>query len=370
MNLRRPASAALCVLSWLLSAAALPAADFPEMGVVPRAGGFRMDGYWVWCGSVIKGDDGKYHMFASRWPKDITFHPGWMTNSEIVRATADRPEGPYAFQEVVLPARGIEYWDGRSTHNPSITRHGDTYVLFYMGSTHPLGDTPRGTLFALDDPRAIVARSMKRVGIATAKSLAGPWTRYDRPILETKPGTFYSFLTSNPAPVMHDDGSVYLMFKARRYEGGKHSAMMLGAARARHYLGPYEVVSPEPLFSPTRMGEVEDPFVWKTAEGYEMVAKDMKGSIVGEKHAGVHARSRDGLDWTLVGKAWSRQVKWDDGTSQTMGQLERPCLLIEDGRPVFLFAATGDGPGGFANMTQSWNVAIPLVPRAAGTASR
>jgi hypothetical protein len=44
-----------------------------------------------------------------------------------------------------------------------------------------------------------------------------------------------------------------------------------------------------------------------------------------------------------------------------MGQLERPFLLMENGRPAYLFAATGDGPGGFANMTQSFNVAIPLV---------
>jgi len=368
LSRRRRTSAILC--SMLLLAASARAADFPAMGVVPRAGGFRMDGYWVWCGSVIKGDNGKYHMFASRWPKDITFHPGWMTNSEIVRAVADRPEGPYTFQEVALPARGAEYWDGRSTHNPAITRHGDTYVLFYMGSTHPLADPPRGALFPLDDPRAIVARSRKRVGIATAKSLAGPWTRYERPILETRPGTFYSFLTSNPAPVVHPDGSAYLMFKARRYEGTKHGAMVLGAARARHYLGPYEVVGDEPLFSPTKMGEVEDPFVWKTAAGYEMVAKDMTGKLVGEKHAGIHARSKDGLDWTLLGKAWSRVLKWDDGTSQQMGQLERPCLLIEHGRPVFLFAATGDGPGGFNNMTQSWNVAIPLVPSGPDAASR
>jgi len=35
--------------------------------------------------------------------------------------------------------------------------------------------------------------------------------------------------------------------------------------------------------------------------------------------------------------------------------------LIENGRPTYLFAATGDGAGGFANMTQSFNVAIPLV---------
>ena len=36
--------------------------------------GFNMSDYWVWCGAVIKGEDGKYHMFASRWPKSIGFN--------------------------------------------------------------------------------------------------------------------------------------------------------------------------------------------------------------------------------------------------------------------------------------------------------
>jgi hypothetical protein len=341
------------------------AADFPELGVAPRNGGFRMEGYWVWCGSVIKGQDGRYHMFASRWPKDITFHPGWMVYSEIVRAVSDTPEGPYRFEQVVLPARGAEYWDGRSTHNPAITKHGDTYILYYMGSTHPLDNPPLGRRFELTDPRCVVARANKRIGIATAPRPEGPWTRYDRPVLDTKPGTFYSFLTSNPAPVVHEDGSVLLMFKARRYEGEKHSSMMLGVAQARHYLGPYEVVGDGPVFGPDCMGEVEDPFVWKTTDGYEMIAKDMTGKLVGEKHAGVHAISRDGVNWHLAtqAKAWSRTLRWDDGVTQTMGQLERPFLLFENGRPAFLFAASGDGPGGFANMTTSFNICVPLSAR-------
>jgi len=342
--------------------ASLP--SFPELGTVPRSGGFRMEGYWVWCGSVIRGDDGRYHLFASRWPKSIPFHPGWMTTSEIVRAVADRPAGPYAFQQVVLPARGAEWWDGRATHNPAIARHGDTYVLFYMGSTHPFDDPAPGHPFPLTDPRAVVARSNKRIGVATATRLEGPWTRYERPVLDTRPGTFYSFLTSNPAPVIHAGGSVLLMFKARRYEGTTHSGMMLGVARAPHYLGPYDVVGDQPIFSSSRFGEVEDPFVWKTGDGYEMVAKDMTGKLAGEKHAAIHARSTDGTDWTLADppKAWSRTLRFDDGRTQTMGQLERPFLLIENGRPTFLFAAAGDGPGGFAHMTESFNLAVPLLP--------
>lgn len=80
-----------------------------KMLPAPVNGGFRMEGYWVWCGSVIKGEDGRYHLFASRWKKNQPMHPGWLFGSEIVRAVSDRPEGPYTFQEVVLTARGQQY---------------------------------------------------------------------------------------------------------------------------------------------------------------------------------------------------------------------------------------------------------------------
>ena len=59
-------------------------------------GGFQMEGYWVWCPSVVKGDDGLYHLFASRWPKRLPFHPGWLVASEVVHATAKTAEGPYS----------------------------------------------------------------------------------------------------------------------------------------------------------------------------------------------------------------------------------------------------------------------------------
>ena len=344
-----------------------PPAPFPAQGVVQLASGFQLDDYWVWDGSVIKGDDGLFHMFASRWPKNITFHPGWMLKSEVIHATAERVEGPYTFSDVVLPARGAEYWDGRATHNPTIRKHGDTYLLFYMGSTNPLEDPEPDVPLLLTDPRCIVARANKRVGLATSKSPYGPWTRSDRPILDTQPGTFYDFLTSNPAPVIHDDGSVLLIFKSRRYSGSvgnpRHSGMMLGLARAKHYSGPYEVVGDQPLFGPDRFGEVEDPFVWKSRNGgYELIAKDMTGNLCGERHAAIYAYSPDGENWTLATppKSYSRTLRWDDGTTQVMGQLERPFLYIEDGYPRYLFCAAADGPGGFNYATKTWIVAIPL----------
>ncbi|CAG7618538.1 hypothetical protein PAESOLCIP111_02124 [Paenibacillus solanacearum] len=328
----------------------------------PKNGGFRMEGYWVWCGSVVRGEDGKYHMFASRWPKHYPMHPGWLFASEIVRAVSDTPEGPYAFQEVVLPARGAEYWDGRSTHNPHITKHNGTYVLFYMGSTHPLPDPDPKSFQGLHDPVTIVARANKRIGVATAPSVFGPWTRLDAPVLSTRPGCFDSFLTSNPAPSVAEDGSVLLIYKARKYEDNVHGQMTIGAAAADHYLGPYRVLQEEPVFPPERF-HLEDPFIWRTKNGYEMIAKDMDGNICGEKYGGIHARSADGLKWDVSEEphAYSRSIAWDDGTTTTLGNMERPFLLFgEDGEPTHLFAAVSDGTKGFSDAKNTWNMVFPL----------
>ncbi len=328
----------------------------------PKAGGFRMEGYWVWCGSVVQGEDGRFHLFASRWPKHLPMHPGWIVHSEIVRAVSDTPEGPYAFQEIVLPARGAEYWDGRSTHNPHITKLGDTYVLYYMGSTHPLPDVLPGEEFGLNDARCIVGRANKRVGIATSRSVLGPWERRDAPILPTRPGKFDSFLTSNPAPCIHADGSVLLIYKARQYEGHVHGKMTIGAARADRFDGAYRVISEEPVFPPGRF-HLEDPFIWHTGDRYELIAKDMDGTICGEPHAGIHAYSGDGLNWHISDhpKAYSRIITWDDGSVITMGSFERPFILFQNGKPTHLFAATADGEGGFRRAANTWNMVVPIA---------
>src|ERR1035438_4041409 len=63
----------------------------------PKNGGFAMDGYILWCSSVIKVGD-TYQMFASRWPLQYRLG-GWTKYSECVRATSTNLFGPYQFQE-------------------------------------------------------------------------------------------------------------------------------------------------------------------------------------------------------------------------------------------------------------------------------
>lgn len=338
---------------------------YGKIGVAPVNGGFSMDGYWVWCGSVIKGDDGQYHMFASRWPKTLPFHPGWMVASEIVHAVSKTPEGPYAFQDVALPARGSGFWDGRSTHNPRIVKYKDTYVLYYMGSTHPFDDVMKNPdTVTLTSPYATVGRSNKRIGIATSKSPNGPWQRRDHPILDVKPNSFYSFLTSNPSPLIKEDGSVILIFKARSHKNTYpyHGDMVLGVATAPTFNGPYKVVSDEPIFGRDKFGEVEDPFIWKDKTGYHMIAKDQRGTITGKNHSGIIAFSKDGLHWQPEKNplAYTKEIKWSDGSTQVMGQLERPSPLIQNGVITHIFFATMDGSGGFQNGTRSWNMVVPV----------
>ena len=67
---------------------------FHRLDKAPRTPAFECEGYWSWGSSVVKGENGKYHMFVSRFPKSLPFHPGWMIASEIVHAVSDIPEGP------------------------------------------------------------------------------------------------------------------------------------------------------------------------------------------------------------------------------------------------------------------------------------
>jgi hypothetical protein len=123
----------------------------------PKNGGFQDPDYWIWGYSMIKGEDGRYRLFASRWAKEVGFG-NWVTNSEVVRAISDKPVGPFQFLEVVLPIRGKEYFDGMCTHNPRIIKYKDQYLLYHFGTTNdfPLPDREHGD--TLKDGHIILRR--------------------------------------------------------------------------------------------------------------------------------------------------------------------------------------------------------------------
>ena len=102
---------------------------------VPTNAVFRSAEFNIWCGSMVKGDDGLYHLFYSRWPRKLG-HAAWVTHSEVAHAVAPSPFGPYKHADVTLPPRGKEFWDGLCTHNPTVIRaNGTTSITWATPAT-------------------------------------------------------------------------------------------------------------------------------------------------------------------------------------------------------------------------------------------
>lgn len=324
------------------------------------SGGFELPDHWVWCGAPIRGEDGRYHLFASRVPKEVVFHPHWLFRSEIVRAESDTPVGPYRLAEVALPPRGGDFFDARSTHNPHIRKVGDTYLLLYMGANYD-GPTPtRENPEVWRSPRYLATWARKRIGLATSKSVHGPWQRRDTPLLEPRSGEWDSIATTNPSLCPLPDGSFLLAYKSRRENLGN---LQVGVAHAPQFTGPWKR-QPTPWLFRGQPAHVEDPFLWYEDGRVQALMKDMTGEICGEKFAGVHVTSADGLSWDFdrATLAYTRKVRWSDGRVTQQGFLERPQLLLENGVPTHLFCATAEGPGiDLKDATRTWNVVFPLA---------
>ena len=178
-------------------------------GPIAKGTGFAMDGYFVWCGSVIKVGN-TYEMFASRWPTSTKFPEGYRQHSEIVRAEAATPEGPYVFKEVVIGQRAAGKWDSAMAHNPAIYEVGGTFVLFYIGSD--------------------VGSTRRQIGMATAPSVAGPWTRRDKPL-----DLGLASDANNPAAWFEPDGSVKLVWRT--------ADLRVCESAAKSFEGPYTLVN-------------------------------------------------------------------------------------------------------------------------------
>jgi len=115
---------------------------------VPLDSKFALSNYYVWCGSAVKGDDGRYHLFYSRWPTSNPnkFAPGWAIVSEVAYAIGDSPRGPFTHVNVALPKRGTNAADFDSLRlgNPAVTFCPDGKILMiYKAVTAASGDTVR-----------------------------------------------------------------------------------------------------------------------------------------------------------------------------------------------------------------------------------
>lgn len=337
-----------------------PSPDFKiEFGKVSRTSVFVSDTMSIWGGSLVKGEDGLYHMFYSRWPKA----PGWVwvSHSEIAHAVSDSPFGPFTFKDVALPERDDNFWDGSCTHNPTIHKFNGKYYLYYMGNTGDkkiLGEPGKSKLNYLH-------RNNQRIGVAVANSPYGPWKRFDKPVLDITHSDSLAhdaLMTSNPSVCQMTDGKILMVYKAV----GKKRPMPFGGpvvhcvAVGDSPTGPYRKL-PDPVFA--FEGEdfpAEDPYIWYQDGRYRAIVKRIRHEGENRLFSLVHYDSEDGIHWNKAKnfEISERKITWEDGQTQQFDHLERPQVYFENGEPVALLCAadTIDEQG----VRHTFNVQIPL----------
>lgn len=282
-----------------------------------KKGGFKMEGFILWCPSVIKV--GKtYHMFASRWPEKYGLG-GWTKYSEVVRATSDNLFGPYKFQEVIIQKRE-GFWDNDRAHNPKIVKAGNMFVLYYISSAN-------------------------ETGYAYSKSITGPWTRIDA----------LAMPFSNPAPLVKKDGSIYVF--------GRKSINDIRIAQgytAPAFNAKYTLLNSGKNLLPGN-NQLEDPTIWWASNQYNVILSDFRGDLTGTGKNGAQYYSIDGINYKPVSResVYTKTVNYDDGSSYTFRRRERPFVYVNEKGAVTAFftsCLTQDANG----HEQSWIEVQPV----------
>ncbi len=315
-----------------------------EPGVLAYGGPTSNVTSWGGGPPVLDPATGKWVLYVT----EIAEHCGlseWQHQSTVVMATADRPEGPFVREKLVIPTQA---------HNPyyAFDPASKTHLIFHIGGgDNPEskdnkfkhctdGTTPNSSSAILDadtEPAPPPAEYSVPY-LHASKSLAGPFTRVN---VSLPPGhSPMGWGYDNPAPFIFPNGTVLML--TRKYNGTAaklhivpHDTIWL--VRAPSFEGPYELVFDRPVFESEQFNE-EDPCIWQ----------DHRGNFHALFHfTHGHAWSVDGISWEWGGgkSAWTSTLKHADGSVETLHDAERPRVWVNPRTrmPELLFVASG-GP--------------------------
>lgn len=295
----------------------------------------KTKGYHNWGASIIKGDDGKYHLFYSRW-KDV--HSAWLTFSEIAHAVSDNPSGPWKYKETVLKGRGKGHWDAVTAHNPKIKYFDGKYYLYYIATN--LGDMDFTDQDLLNthgktlrqSPIRKMLRENQRTGVAVSNSINGPWKRFDSPIIE--PSGPITTLTVNPAIDKGADGKYYLIVKGDK-PNEKRFIRNQAIAVSDTPVGPFKM-QPKPVIDYL---DTEDMSLW-----YDNNRKLFYGIFHAHKYLGLIC-SKDGINWNKAKnfEVHTKYIPMKDGSAIKPRRMERPSIFFENGVAKTLCVAVAEG---------------------------
>jgi hypothetical protein len=245
------------------------------------------DANWnYWDGKILLGKDGKYRMYAGRWPQNKGF-ADW-PQSVIVQATSSGTVIGSYVPDTVTPFAGKEQ---------NVTGM-------------PLND---GTFALLDSPGKVY----------TASSLDGPWASLGAITITANGSTISNATTENQTIWQSADNSFLVI-----------SRTFQEMTSPKNIEGPYAIQATIPSL---QSQGYEDPVVWCSGGQYHLVA-----NMYNARKA-MHFTSLDGIhNWTNMGLAYdptSDFVRYTDGTVNHWYKAERPGVVMQNGHVIaFTFA--------------------------------
>jgi hypothetical protein len=278
-----------------------------------------MKQWCYWDGQVIKGPDGRYHMFASRWDQSRG-HDGWW-GSSAVHAVSDKLVGLYTDKGLCWPDN-----QGGKGHNV--------------------------TALVLPDGRNAVVVSETRPGdVFVSKSLEGPWEQLGSIQVDANGFNPKDGRMSNVSVMVRPDGG---------FEIVPRSGAILTSTNG--ILGPYKIQGPSvyPQVAGLPLRNLEDPVVWYSGGLYHIVVNGWSD------RKALHLTSRDGItNWKFRGLAYDPTtdfVRYADGTVNHWNKIERPAVVIENGHVTCFTFAVLDVPKNEERGNDSHGSKVIVVP--------
>ncbi|MBU2882477.1 glycoside hydrolase family protein [Psychrosphaera sp. B3R10] len=290
----------------------------------------------IWGASPIIGPDGKVHLFVAQWPtKTQKNFSGWFKDSEIGHYVADKPEGPFTYLGKAVADLDTGF---NAPHNPTIKYLDGKYVLTFIVNSNNQLKTQRIIMFVADDLKGNwrPAKSAEADGTILRKSTdKTAWNYHAR------------LGVSNPS-LIKKDGKYLLYLKSviQKNPKKKRGAFTYGIASSDNLEGPYTYHK-----SATTRAGIEDAYAFEYKDSVYLLSRDF-GNLKGDHGGGLLWRSDDGMFFPeekitrsfealehYVGKAALKDSIVYRG--KINGRLERPQILFIDGKPAYVYMATG-----------------------------
>jgi hypothetical protein len=274
--------------------------------------------YYYWDGQIIRGTDGRYHMFLSTWSGANGFNPGWQNSDAFHAISTMGVLGPYQRQGYVY------------TNNGSHKGHNVTAV-----------ELPDGTY-------AVVVGEVVPLTIYRSSSLDGPWTACSPTsqvgasnvsLFPRHDGRF-QIVERNGTIAISDTlcGTYVKQTPTCAYTQNDRDAQgnpVSGSIYAKRTSIPNV---PNPAFT-----WQEDPHIWRSGGVYHVIYSGSGDRV------GWHVYSTDGItNWRDNGYAWSpreyQRIFCYEGstTCNQWYKMERPGVVLEDGRPTHITWSVSD----------------------------